>query len=978
MDYDLLRKHNSGLIVSTACIGGILGNDYWRNRDNGDRAVYSAMERTVQQMMDIFGDRFYGELQWANYREQHIINQFIIQLSKTYGFQLISTCDSHFPNPDLWKDREIYKMLGWMNKKKDELKIDTLPSTLNEMEYQLYPKNGDELFAAYREYSARLGFSYDDKLVEESIARTADILNNRIENYSPDTSIKLPSFIVPEGESADSALAKLSVEALKNSGLYKDSEYVARLKEELYTIKDRGFSKYFLTMKTISDKVSSTQLVGSGRGSGAGSLVAYLLGITQIDPLKYKLQFSRFIRKNAKDYPDIDYDCTYAMGAKEMLIKEYGENNAVPISNYNTLKARSLVKDISKLYEIPFQEVNEVTSKMINEATPICKKIHGITAGVYDPTWEELKEHSNSLVAYLNKYPDVATHVETLQRQIRSISRHAGGILFADNIDQKMPLIKSGDVVQTPWTEGQTVRHLEQLGFIKFDILGLSTLEMVDSCIQQILKNHYGIKDPTFADIKKYYDDNLHPNKIDLNDKSVYEHVFQNGNFCGTFQFTNPNAQKFCMDAKPKNIVDIAAITSIYRPGPLSAHVHTKYVEAKNNPESVEYVHPLVKEVAGETFGFLVFQEQLSLLAHKLGKDISLDEGNELRKVLTKKGTGKEAAVKEKLYGKFIEGCTDKGITEEQAINLWKNMEFFSGYGFNLSHAVCYSILSYQCAYLFKYYPAEWMASFLDKEPEERKESAIALAKTFGYTIKKLNINSSGTRWEVDSSDPKTLVQPLSSVKGLGDTAIAEIMKARPFKTVEEVLFNDNIIYSKLNKRALDALVRCGAMSELMDSRFTGMKHMWSAIVVDRPKTKKKLDENIEKYKPEGDFTAEEKIEHMTALTGVYPINLVMPEDVLLKLEKKNINPIGQYDETLEQDIVWFIPRNKEIKLTKKGKPYWIISVTDNTNSLTTVKCWSIKENDVLHVNRPYMGQISKDGYGYSIRSFKDQVRLLA
>jgi DNA polymerase-3 subunit alpha len=978
IDYNLLHKYNGGIIASTACIGGILGNDYWRNRDLGSSAVMGAMERTVQRMMEIFGDRFYGELQWANYKEQHIINQHIIELSKQYGFQLVSTCDAHFPSPDKWKDREIYKMLGWMGKRKDEIKIDQLPQSLAEMEYQLYPKNGDELFAAYREYSDRLGFSYDDKLVEESIARTADILQNRIQDYTPDTTIKLPSFVVPEGTTADLCLAKIAVENLKKFNLHKDNEYIERLKEELYTIKDRGFSKYFLTMRTISDKVSSTQLVGSGRGSGAGSLVSYLLGITQIDPIKYKLQFSRFIRKNAKDYPDIDYDCMDAFSAKEMFIKEYGENTVVPISNYNTLKARSLVKDISKLYEIPFQEVNEVTSKMINEATPVCKKIHGITAGVYDPTWEELKEHSPSLVAYLLKYPNVATHVETLQKQIRSISRHAGGVLFADNIDQKMPLIKSGDVVQTPWTEGQTVRHLEPLGFIKFDILGLSTLEMVDTCIRQILKNHHGIKEPTFQEVKKFYDEKLHPNTMNLNDQNVYEHVFQNGNFCGTFQFTNPNAQKFCMDAKPKNIVDIAAITSIYRPGPLSANVHTKYVNAKNNPDEVEYVHELVKEVAGETFGFLVFQEQLSLLAHKLGKDISLDEGNELRKVLTKKGTGKEAAVKEKLYGKFIEGCSEKGISEENAINLWKTMEFFSGYGFNLSHAVCYSILSYQCAYLFYYYPAEWLAAFLDKEPEKRKEQAIAIAKTYGYNIKRLDINSSGTTWEVDSNDSKTLIQPLSSIKGLGDAAINEIIKHRPFKTIEDVLFHPDIVYSKFNKKALDALTRGGAMSDLIDKRFTGAKHFWSAVVVDRPKTKKKLDENIEKYKPEGDFTTEERIEHMTALTGIYPINLVMSEKVLLKLNKKNIQPIGDFDEELDQDIVWFIPRNKEIKLNKKGRPYWILTVTDNTNSLTTIKCWSIRENDIIHLNRPYMGQINKDGYGFSIKSLKDQTRLLA
>ena len=464
IDYSMLREHSEGIIASSACIGGVLGNDYWRNRDVGDSAVLNAMEKTVEAMMNIFGDRFYGELQWANFKEQHIINQFITQLSKTHGFQLVSTCDAHFPSPDMWKDREIYKMLGWMNKKKDELKIDALPSSLEEMEYQLYPKNGDELFAAYKNFSQRLGFSYDDKLVEDSIARTADILKNRIENYTPDTTIKLPNFVVPEGESADTALAKLVVENFKKSGLYVEQEYVDRLKEELHTIKDRGFSKYFLAMKTIVDESKERQLCGAGRGSGAGSLVSYLLNITEVDPIKYKLQFSRFIRKNAKDYPDIDFDVSDPMTIKEALIQKFGENSVVPISNYNTLQVRSLIKDISKLYEIPFQEVNDVTSKMLSEAIPPAKKDHGITAGVYNPTWEELKKYSTSLDAYLRKYPHVATHVENLQGQIRSISRHAGGVLFADNLNEKMPLIKSGDVVQTPWVEGQTVRHLEQIG----------------------------------------------------------------------------------------------------------------------------------------------------------------------------------------------------------------------------------------------------------------------------------------------------------------------------------------------------------------------------------------------------------------------------------------------------------------------------------------------------------------------------------
>jgi DNA polymerase-3 subunit alpha len=977
MDYNDLRKNSDGIIASSACIGGVLGNDYWCNRDLGDKAVLEAMSKTVESMMDIFGDRFYGELQWANYAEQHIINQKIIELSKVYGFKLISTCDAHFPNPDVWKDREIYKMIGWMGKKKDEQKIDALPSTLAEMEYQLYPKNGDELFAAYRHFSQRLGFTYDDRLVEESITRTVDIAHNRITSYTPDTNIKLPSFVVPEGETADTALAKLAVTSLKDSGLYKDQTYIDRLKEELHTIKDRGFSKYFLTMKTITDKAKANQLCGDGRGSGAGSLVSYLLDITAVDPIKYKLQFSRFIRKTDKSYPDIDFDVSDPMELKEMFIREYGENTVVPISNFNTLKARSLIKDISKLYDIPFQEVNDVTSKMIFEAKGPAMKEHGMTAGAYEPTWEELKKYSPTLANYLLKYPDVATHVETLQRQIRSISRHAGGVLFADNLDEKMPLINSGGVVQTPWTEGQTVRHLEPLGFIKFDILGLASLRMLETAISHILKNHHGIKEPTFADIKKYYDENLHNEKLNLDDQAVYENVFHNGNFLGTFQFTNDGAQDFCKQSKPRSIVDIAAITSIYRPGPLSANVDKKYVEAKENPNAVHYLNDIVEEVTKETYGFIVFQEQLSLLAHKLGRDISLDEGNELRKVLTKKGTGKEAQVKAALYDKFIAGCVDKGIHEKDADKLWKTMEFFSGYGFNLAHAVCYSILSYQCAWLWHYYPAEWACAFLDKEPEDRKESAISAVKGYGLKIKPLDINMSGTVWTVAEGDDKTLVQPLSSIKGLGDTAISEIMNNRPFKDIEDLLFNDNVKYNKLNKRGLDALSRSGALNCLMDNRFTGMKHFWSAVAVDRPKTKKKFLENIERYKPEGDFSDEEKIEHVTALTGVYPLSLVVTPEISKRLTEKNIKPLGEAAEE-QGGLCWFVPRKKEVKQTKTGKPYWIVSATDSTNQLTDIKCWGIMTTDVIHMNRPYLGQVQKDNFGLSIRSLKSQLKLLA
>ena len=448
-----------------------------------------------------------------------------------------------------------------------------------------------------------------DDLVKQSIERTYQIAHERIESFYPDNTVRLPDFVVPEGKSADLALRELCLQGLKWRKVDQKEGYEYRLYEELEVIQDRGFSKYFLTMKAVTDEATKVQLVGVGRGSAAGSLVAYALGITGIDPIEYGLLFSRFLRKDATDYPDIDYDVGDPMELKEILIQKWGKDVVVPISNYNTLQLRSLIKDISKLYGVDFSEVNKVTSAMLNEATPIAKKEHGITAGVYVPTFEEVKEYSESLRQFLNKYPQIAHHINQLHGQIRSISRHAGGVVIADNLNKHMPLINSGGVQQTPWSEGQNVRHLEPLGFIKFDILGLASLRMVEGAISHILRRHRGVEKPTFEDIKAWYENNLDPNVLDLKDQKVYKNVFHKGKWAGVFQFTEKGAQSFCKKAKPESIIDISAITSIYRPGPLSAKVHEHYVKAKKNPLGVKYLHPLIKEVTGETFGFLIFQQ---------------------------------------------------------------------------------------------------------------------------------------------------------------------------------------------------------------------------------------------------------------------------------------------------------------------------------------------------------------------------------
>jgi len=975
VDYAMLRKHNEGIIAASACLGGVYAGCYWENRDQGRDAILNSMRQVTTKMMQIFGDRWYGELQWNNVPEQNELNQYIIEMHREFGVELISTADSHYYSPDAWKDRELYKRLGWLGKR-PEWMSEELPVDVEEVGYELYPKNGDQMWEAYKKYSKMTDFEYDDDLILESIKRTHQIASERIEKFWPDNTVRLPDFVVPPDTTPRLALAKLSIEGARRLGFANNKEYVKRLEREVSIIDSRGFSKYFLTMKAISDKALKRQLVGPGRGSAAGSLVAYALGITQVDPIKYGLQFERFLTKGGSGYPDIDYDVADPMTLKEQLIDEWGDNMVVPITNWNTLQLRSLIKDISKFYQIPFTEVNNVTGKMIYEATPLAKKDHGITAGVYSPTFEELMKYSESLKAFLQKYPDIKTHVNALYGQTRSASRHAGGVVVGENLDEWMPLINSGGVRQTPWSEGQNVRHLEPMGFIKFDILGLASLRMLEDAIKHVLRRHHDIEEPSFEDVKKYYDENLHPDVLELDNKEVWENIFQNGKWAGIFQFTEAGAQSFCKRAKPDNIIDLAAITSIYRPGPLSAGVDKIYVSAKHNPMDVDYANETIREVTQETHGFLIFQEQIAMLAHKLGKDLSLDDGNKLRKLLTKKGTGEVQEQKDKIWCKFEAGCLEKGMKKHEAKELWEKFEYFSGYGFNKSHAVSYCVLSYQCAWLLNYYPAEWMAAFLDKEPDTRKERAINIAKSYGFNIEPLNINTSGTVWEI-SDDGKTLIQPLTSIKGLGDKAIEQIKLHRPFHAIEEFLFHEEIIYSKLNKKALDALVRSQTLNCLMDDRFDGLKHFHAAVALDRPRKEKNLVENIETYRPEGDFTEEEKIQYLVDLTGVFPMSLVMDENTLRRLEELYIPPISEFDQQLQ--VTWFIPREIIKKKTKNNKDYYIVRVIDSNSEINTIKCWGVRPGkDVIHLNRPYMAKLDySPQWGFSSRRVASGFKLL-
>jgi len=969
IDWELLKKHQEGVIVLTACLGGIAAGSMWKKQEEGEDAIVEDMIANLTKFRDTFGDRFYAELQWNNIPEQHLLNKCLIKVAGQLGLKLVSTCDSHYPRPDAWRDREVYKRLGWLGKMPAWMD-DNIPESVEEIGYELYPKNAQEMWESYKRYSDDLDMCYSDDLVMESITNSATIAFEQIEDFLPDTSVQLPSFMVPSDKSADEALADLAEEALSKylRGTDKTTKrhYRKRLEEELDVISSQNFSEYFLATKAITDFSWNYTFVGPARGSAAGSLLAFLLKITQIDPLKWNLPFERFLTRGSDGFPDIDIDFSDNSLIKDKMVEEWGEDSVAFISNYNTLQLSSLIKDISKREGVDFTEVNIVTKAMLTEATPIAKKKHGIKAGVYTPTFEEVCEYSETLQGFFKKYPQIEEQVFGLIGQPRSIGRHAAGAIIGDYLPSKMPLISSKGIRQTPWAEGQNVRHLEPLGFIKFDILGLETLKTFEDTIERILISE-GNRKPTFEDIKQWYMDNLHPSVLDMEDQRVYEEVFHAGKFAGIFQFMNSGMQRLGTNAKVSSIEEIATVSAIFRPGPLSAGVDKMYVKAKFSDEEVEYDHPLIEDVLGKTFGLIVFQEDIMNLVNTLGHKISMSDANVLRKLLTKKGlSGTKMKKKKDLYERFVKGCEKKGMSFAQAKVLWEKMEYFSGYGFSKNHAIPYSIISYQCAWLQTYYQDAWVSAFLDHEPEKRKEAAINIARSFGYKVKGLDINTSGTRWEVVDGQ---LISPLTTIKGLGDAAIEEIIAKRPFESVEDLLFDKGVVARKVNKKSLDAMCRAGAMESLMDERFFGDKHFWSAVVVDKPKNKKKLGENIEKYRDEGDFTKAERINHLQALTGIYPINMVVPVKAYKFFEMQGIMPLSDYDKEL--GMGWCIPTEVNLKKTRGGKPYYQVVVIDSSMETQKVNCWGVDpKTDFIYPHRLYVLEWPQhnETWGFSTR----------
>lgn len=700
-------------------------------------------------------------------------------------------------------------------------------------------------------------------------------------------------------------------------------------------------------------------------------------------------------------WPDIDSDA----GDRDVLIDAarelFGNDAVIPVSNFNTLKLKSLVKDVSKFFNVPFEEVNAVTGPLQEEVMPHSRD-DDQEKSVFVLKHDDCMKYSPAYSAFMTKYPEVEEHVNSLFMENRSVGRHAGGVLVADPkaLAEGMPIIGVRGELQTPWTEGMNFRNLEDNGFLKFDFLGLTLLKDVENCIKRILIKQ-GVKSPTFTQIKAFFDENLNCRTVKQDDQEVWKHVYHDGKFVGVFQFTADGARKFCLEAKPTSIEELAALTAIYRPGPLKANVHKLYVQAKKDASKIKYEHPVIKEVLQTTYGLICFQEQFMMLAQKLA-GFSPGDADQLRKTLVKKSLdtmGKKSSEKEEAMKKFVEGAKSlHGIESNVTVPLWEKIEQFSLYGFNLSHSVSYAIDSYYAAWLHTRYEKEWLATILQSETGNPKLLAKAIneIKSIGYKISQLDINYSGEEWSF-SEAIQAFVPPLTSVKGLGATAVEEIMQNRPYKTVSDLLYDEAGVWrhSKLNKGCFESLIYVeglGSLDDFKTSRVRNHKQLHEIIigrydelkkgpagmgVIARKKWVKAhgrepdlVTDMLNELNDLEDWTRVEKIKNAYEILSDVAEDLVFPPEIMRKIEKSNVQPISALTGG-NKGIVWFCARDIVKKQTKTGKTFTLINAIDNTNTMVKIRVWSQFKEEPLPFTM-WLAEVEMDPtWGASSAAFK-------
>jgi len=787
IDKELVLKYHKGLIATTCCLGASVPQAILRDGEE-------AAEKEFKWWLDLFGEDYYIEVQNHFIPEQQTVNEVLLRFAKKYNVKVIASNDSHYLDQ---KDANAHDILLCINTGEKQA-----TPTYKDIEGDFDMKG--KRFAFYNDQFYFKTTEEMTKLwshVPEAIDNTNEIVG-KVETLKLTKDVLLPNFQIPSTFlSQDDYLEHITMEGAKKRYIDIDQVVEERLRFELHTIRTMGFAGYFLI---VADFIQAGRdlgvYVGPGRGSAAGSVVAYCLGITNIDPIKYNLLFERFLNPDRKSLPDIDTDFDDEGRQKviDYVVDKYGKNQVAHIATYGTMAAKMSIKDVSRVLDLPLQESNalaklvpekpKITLDRIFNAALTGDKSLADKEGLNPEELEQVKELRR--IKEAGGLP--ATVIENalvLEGSVRGTGIHAAGIIIApSDLTDILPVATSKDVnLLITQYDGSVI---ENAGVIKMDFLGLKTLSILKEAVRLIKQNH---------------NEDIILDDLPLDDKTTYE-LYQRAETNGTFQFESPGMQKHLRDLKPDQFSDLIAMNALFRPGPM-VYI-PNYIARKHGREKIEYDLPEMEEYLSDTYGITVYQEQVMLLSQKLA-NFTKGDADVLRKAMGKK----DKATIDKMKSKFMEGGAANNHPTDKLDKIWTDWEAFAQYAFNKSHSTCYGLVAYQTGYLKANYPPEFMAAVLSNSLGNIEKITFFMdeCKRMGLSLLVPDVNESSRSFAVNKKGQIRF--GLGAIKGVGDAAVDAIVEERQkngeYKDIFDFVSRINV--RQVNKKSLESLALAGA-----------------------------------------------------------------------------------------------------------------------------------------------------------------------
>ncbi|HKK44814.1 MAG TPA: DNA polymerase III subunit alpha, partial [Balneolaceae bacterium] len=780
IDRPTLAEYSEGLIATTCCIASEINQTIINKSEKEARRIF-------EWYLNVFGDDYYIELQRHGLSDQDHCNEVLVRWAKEYNVKMIATNDCHYVNEE---DSEAHDVLLALQTNADindpnRFRFTDDNNNLNTNFYLKTPEEMKELFSD----------------VPSALDNTNEVIE-KIDTLDLSSELLLPHYSIPdEFESMDDYLRDLTYKGAKKRYGEIRQDVSERVEQELAIIKQMGFAGYFLIVQDFTTEARNRDVfVGPGRGSAAGSIVAYCLGIINIDPLKHDLLFERFLNPERVNPPDIDIDFD-DHGRQEVIdyvIEEYGRRNVAQIVTYGTMKAKTAIRDVGRVLGVPLQEVNRITKLFPDQ--PGLNTFDKVLDKSRNPESADeigdLFEHPDPQISKMMRY------ARTLEGSARQTGIHAAGVIIAPGeISEYVPVALSKDKELITQYDGP---NAEMCGLLKMDFLGLRTLSILKTAIEYVEENH-GI----------HYE----LDEIPEDDEKTFE-LYQKGNTIGTFQFESDGMRKYLKQLKPTSLDDLIAMNALYRPGPMQ--FIPEYIDRKHGRKEVEYPHPDLEELLKPTYGIMIYQEQIMKAAQKIA-NYSLGEADLLRRAMGKKK--KEVMAEQREI--FTKRAIENGVTEDKAEELFDIMAEFANYGFNKSHSAAYSVVAYQTAFFKANYPAEYMAAVLSHNMGDIDKVSKFIEECYriGITVDPPNINTG--RGKFVSVDGR-IQYGMEAIKGVGSNAVEEVVKERhengKFESVYD--FARRIDSRICNKRTLESLFQAGAFDTLNTNRRQLIQHM--------------------------------------------------------------------------------------------------------------------------------------------------------